>query len=307
MPRADEVRQGKLEQKASDKTDTDEALKELNATISSKTAAIQLLSVQVSELNAELEQAEERLENATALRKQEHEVYQAGSRDRRLALEVLKQAATVLRKFYATKEKTSFAQARARDDPPETWQNGTSTRKEIRTAGAEALLERVAKDITKEEQDAANDERAAEAAFEQFKEDDRTSFDQAMQEITAHLQKSATLKVTLGRDRERETQLGEDTQALALQLESLHGQCDELLQHFVARTKARSFELAQLKDVYVKVVLVRRQHLALLPPLGLLELLGPLLLLRLLRRLFSSRHWSTSNSQRGWNQRIQRP
>merc|ERR1719277_2370247 len=126
--------QSKLEQKAGDKVDTDEALKELNATISSKTAAIQLLSVQVAELNVELDQAEERLENATALRKQEQQVYQAGSRDRRLALEVLKQAATVLRRFYATKEKTGLAQAASSkkallgsttqagsEPPPETW------------------------------------------------------------------------------------------------------------------------------------------------------------------------------------------
>mmetsp|Transcript_80226 Transcript_80226/g.171770 ORF Transcript_80226/g.171770 Transcript_80226/m.171770 type:complete len:733 (+) Transcript_80226:79-2277(+) len=242
-----------LAEKAKEKTDIEDALDGVNATINFKAAESARLLSEVQEIEASIASAKAQLDNATVIRTREKDGYESGSKDRHLAVKVLKQAGEVLKRFYSSKEQVaSLAQAarksgRAAPAPP-TWSG--DSRKELPSAGVLALLEKVAEDITREQQAAEADEKASAAAFERLREEERADFDLMMQEITERVKHSAKLKVWLGADRETKTEKSEDLEALKAEIHSLHGQCDELLENFQARTKARSEELEQLRDVF---------------------------------------------------------
>jgi len=248
-----------LGRKGSEQASLRTAIDELNATIQRKTAETELLAAEVSSIEGELESMRVRLENATAIRKADKALYEAGKKDRALAIKVLAQAKAVLNKFYASGGKDALIQAheatggaefvpQSRGSAKPIVPSG-STRKTLASEGVIILLEKLAAEIAKEQNDAANEEQEAAAAYERLQVDSRAEFDDQIQVITDRVKVKAKTLVHIGSDKEVVRQKTEDQTAVGEQLGSLHGQCDELLASFEQRTTARSFELSQLRDV----------------------------------------------------------
>jgi hypothetical protein len=231
--------EAKLDEKDSEKAVAEEEISRLDASINRKTADAAQLAGEVKDIEAALDAMEKSLDKAGVLRKSEKSIYESGTKDRALAEKVLKQAKQILTAHY----KKAFIQRQPSTETP-----GSSS-KELQSQGALGLLDMVREDIAKEQKDAEQEEKAAAMAFDKLTIDSRNEFDAKMQEIIERKQLRAKTLVQLGSDKETKTQKAEDRAAIVQQLTSLHQECDDLLKHFDQRTKARLFEVGQLKDV----------------------------------------------------------
>jgi len=244
--------EAELDKKTGEQASVIAEIERLNASIARKTAEAEVLSEEVTTIEGELAELEATLKDAEKIRRKEKSIYEAGAKDRNLAVKVLLQAKEVLKAFYATADRTALAQAakdasREAQAPPAT--ASRSSRKDLASAAVVQIVEKLADEISKEETDAAAEEQEAATAFEQLQVDSRAEFDTQMQAITERVKVKAKTLVHLGTDKETHTQKGEDKLAIESQLVSLHKECDELLENFEQRLKARSFEVSQLKDV----------------------------------------------------------
>jgi len=236
--------EAEIEKKDGEQASVLAEIERLNASIERKTSEAEMLTAEVDIIEKELDTMEASLNNATGIRKAEKAVYEAGTKDRTLAVKVLVQAKEVLKKFYESKEKTSLMQAKAKQ--PEI---AKSSRKSLSSQAVVDRLDMVVSDINKEQHDATSQENAASAAFVKLQGDCRDEFDEQMQAITQRKKVKARTLVRLGADKEAHGQKEEDHGAVSTQLVSLHGQCDELLQNFDKRVDTRNFEVSQLRDV----------------------------------------------------------
>merc|ERR1719284_211727 len=78
--------------KDSEKADIEDELKSLNATIARKTSEVQTMTQEVTDIKAAIEESKQRDAEAAKLRKQAKGTYEAGSKDRKLAMKVLREA-----------------------------------------------------------------------------------------------------------------------------------------------------------------------------------------------------------------------
>lgn len=237
-----------LQSKDDEKASVEEEISLLTATIARKAAEIETLTSQVTQVEAEISAAKASLESAAGIRKKEKKLYETAKRDRALAVKVLKQARAVLTQFYETQDPTSLAQEDAGADQPATPQH--SSRKTVLGMQAVQMMEKIIGEVEQEQKDADIEENDAAASFEQLKVDSVKEFDDSMATITDRVKRRATLGVQLGTDKETLTQRQEDLDAVNQQLQALHGRCDELIANYEKRTKARSFEISQLRDVF---------------------------------------------------------
>merc|ERR1719356_364760 len=99
--------EAELEQKNSAKTEVEDTLKSLEAAIDYKTTEVESFENKVKATEEAVHQMKDNLEAAQGVRKSELKAYDASSRDRALAVKVLKQAKEVLRQFYETQEPTA--------------------------------------------------------------------------------------------------------------------------------------------------------------------------------------------------------
>lgn len=225
-------------------------LKMIVAGMHYKSSEIATMQKEIDELNAALEKMKKQVDEATKIRKKEHQDYETGKKDRLLSMKVLKQAQQVLKRFYATVDKTGFLQqGNSTGEAPksDTWFK--STRKEIAGNAVIQLLEKIADDILMEQRAAESDEKTAASSFEKLLVDSRAQFDNSMSEITERMKRKAKLTVEINADEQDKTQTDKDLTDVKAQLKSLHDKCDELMKTFQERTKARTFQISQLRDV----------------------------------------------------------
>eukprot|EP00747_Dinoflagellata_sp_TGD_P188226 gnl/TRDRNA2_/TRDRNA2_46892_c0_seq1.p1 gnl/TRDRNA2_/TRDRNA2_46892_c0~~gnl/TRDRNA2_/TRDRNA2_46892_c0_seq1.p1 ORF type:complete len:704 (+),score=249.67 gnl/TRDRNA2_/TRDRNA2_46892_c0_seq1:143-2254(+) len=238
--------ESELDSKGQEKADSEDTLAELEATIEKKESEVETLSSEIDGINAAIEEAKKAMESATSIRKKEKKVYEDGTKDRALAIKVLKQATAVLRKFYETQDNTGLAQV-SHHAPPKSW-DGT-TRKSGQSNIVMEMMAKIVDDVGKEQEDAEVEEKEAVEAFEKLKVQAREEFDGRIQEITVRTRQRAKVLVQLDTHKEDRDAEKSTLDSLKLQLAELHKECDELLQNFDKRTKARNFEIAQLRDV----------------------------------------------------------
>merc|ERR1719310_158190 len=154
-------------------------------------------------------------------------------------------------KFYESQDKTAAALAQTgkrQSPPPETF--GGSSRKSGEGNIVIAMIEKIIDDVAREEQDAASEENKAQTEFEQHLRESQAEFDDRMAEMTTKVKRKAKLLVQIGADtddRDSAKQAVDDTVAA---IAALKNDCDGFLKGFKEASKARAFEVAQLKDVF---------------------------------------------------------
>jgi len=245
-----------IETKDTEKTKTAEKLDMLSATITRKETMIATYANEVAEMERENEAAKAATDEAKVLRDGEKSAYEAGTKDRSLAVKVIQQAKTVLAQFYESKEKGSLAQVKVLHEksskqapPPETWSSTSSQRQSTGSGAVMLMLDKIAQDIETEQKDAAKEEKTSARAYERFQKDSREEFDKRAEEMTNRVTRKAKALVQVNNHREESSSLQEDHDAITVMLGDLHSECDALLQNHKQRSEARFFEVSQLRDV----------------------------------------------------------
>lgn len=243
-----------IETKDTEKTETQEKLDMLNATINRKDTMIQTYADEVAQMERENAAAKSATDEAKVLRDGEKSAYEAGAKDRTLAVKVIRQAKTVLAAFYESKEKGSLAQVTGVHDksgapPPETWSSTSSQRQSTGSGAVMMMLDKIAEDIETEQKDAAIEEKTSAKAYDRFQKDSREEFDKRAEEMTDRVTRKAKALVQVNNHREESTSLQEDFDSITVQLGDLHSECDALLQNHKQREEARFHEISQLRDV----------------------------------------------------------
>jgi len=224
-----------------EKAATVDDLAAVAADIDKKSSEVDSLADEVKRMYETIDQVAKSLEAAGKVRKEQLALFTAGTKDRALAVKVLNQARDVLQKFY-DKSKGNLLQAG--QQPP-----STSSRKSVESFGAVAMVQDIANDIAKEQKDAQMQEQEAVRVFEQLQKDSRSSTDDKHQDITDRVTAKAKLGVQINSLKETKETKANDLSSLNKQLAALHDSCDELVKFYDKRTKARSFEVSQLRDV----------------------------------------------------------
>lgn len=232
---------------------TQDEIEGLNATILQQEADIATLVQEINDLNEAIANDKTTLVDATKIRKQEKEAYVDATKDRTLSLKVMAQAKKILSEFYATQDHTGFIQAREKkqapsNSPPPTWTR--STRSSLESMNVLEIIDKIADDMRIEQKDASAEEKESEAAYDKLVTETQEAFDQRMEEITTRTKRKAKLGVQQNNDQETLLQTKQDLSSIHAEQTSLHDECDDLVQHFDQRVKARRFEMDQLHDVY---------------------------------------------------------
>jgi len=211
--------EGEIQKKEGEQSDMEDSLSTLNATIARKSSEVESLVQEVDSLNAAIEESKERDDSAADLRQRAKSTYEAGAKDRSMALKVLQGATRVLEEFYRTQDHTSrlLQTPRAhKRQMPETF-SGSS-----RHAGQGhvviEMLGKISEDIKREQKDAEIEETEAAAAWAAQLQSSRQEFDRRMEEITLRVARKAKVLVQLDNHKETQGQQLETLGAVAQQL-----------------------------------------------------------------------------------------
>lgn len=227
--------ESELKQKGDEKDDNEEKVQTLSTSIDKKTAEVSVSVQEIAELKAAIKDSKAMLEQAAGLRTKQQSAFDASSKERLLAVKVLKQARQVLMKFYVQRASASAP---------------SGGRRTTEGSAAIAMIEKISEDVLQEQEDAARAEKEQAAAFEKLRTDGQSEFDRRMREITTRLERKAKLLVQMDAQKESLSQSNESLEAVKTQIEGLKSDCDELIANHDSREKARAFEIAQLRDVF---------------------------------------------------------
>jgi hypothetical protein len=223
----------------------------VQANVDKKEAEVIDLADEVTAKEAEIVQIANSLAAAGNIRKQQKTLFTSSSKDRTLALKVLNQAVSVLNGFYnkanfMQSHKAAAMEARSSQAP-----TPPSFGKSKNTAGfgAVSMVQNIADDIRKEQKDAALEEQKAADVYAKLHDDSATDTDNLRKDITDSVMTKAKMGVQINTLKETLVQKNDDMTAVVSQLAALHSKCDELTKNYDERTKARTFEVNQLRDV----------------------------------------------------------
>mmetsp|Transcript_67016 Transcript_67016/g.160614 ORF Transcript_67016/g.160614 Transcript_67016/m.160614 type:complete len:694 (+) Transcript_67016:152-2233(+) len=237
---------------------SNDELEQLTATAKQKQAKVDTLTQEVAELETQIEQARSSLADAADIRKKEKKVYDDGTKDRNLAIKVMVKAQKVMTEFYRTQDNTEQhhdqlptpsegpAMPRKGGRVPKSW-SGT-TRHELQGNNIVELMAKIADDIRLEQKDADMAEGEASSAYKTLAEETRQQSEERTQGIRDRVTLRAKLRVQVADLTDRAEATQDDIDNLNKQLSALHEECDQLLQNFEQREKARGFEIGQLRD-----------------------------------------------------------
>jgi len=240
MCEAELDRKGKEQVKTSDKVGL------LTASMDSKQNEVNTLSAELAEIKRLMAQSKKDDETAGKLRKEQKQIYDAGTKDRKMAIKVLQSAKAVLAKFYASQQ--SFVQKSTKiAKAPDAEFSG---RKSLGGNIVIAMMDKIIDDVHREQADAEKEESAAAAEYSKHMQASFEAEAVRFQEITEKATRRARVKVWLGNTKEELDSEKDSLAKINEQITALHSDCDQLLQNFDKRTKARNFEIAQLRDVF---------------------------------------------------------
>jgi len=222
------------------KTETTDDLNAITANIEKKESDVDTLGDEIDHLYNEIDQIKERLGAALEIRKKEHATYEQGTKDRAMAMKILGQAKSVLQSFYAEGNSDGTNTEKADEQ---------TSRKTVASFGAVSMIQGIIDDVSKEQREAAADEKDSHNDFEELGVESEKTTDEKQQIITDRTKTRAKLRVQLNSLRESKTTKTNEIQALTQQLGAAHSECDELMKNYDQRLKGRSFEVEQLRDV----------------------------------------------------------
>lgn len=237
----------KFKTKGEKKDKTSDQIGMLEAKIESTGSEVETLTSEVKEINRLMQNSKTDGETASKLRQEQRKSFEVGTKDRKLAIKVISSAKAVLMKFY---DSAGFVQKSSKTSKGQSsWNLEDSPRKTGEGNIVIQMMDKIIDDVRLEQKDAQSEENDAQAAYDEFLDKSSTEYDARMEEINAKVTRKARLKVRLENDGDTLDQQNEKMTALKEQIKALHEECDGLLKSFGKRTKAREFEIAQLKDV----------------------------------------------------------
>merc|ERR1719353_2558981 len=243
--------------------DTEEEIASSAALIEECQEASAQTADEIALLQKEIKELDLAVAEATEQRKEEHGEYIQFMEENNAAVQLLEKAKNKLAKFYrpsqyveettpapvALMEGLTFVQVHHKEappPPPETW--GAYKKKEGKSNGAFALLDRLSKDLQDGIADAEHDEKTSQKDYETLMEDSTTSRAQKAESITEKEAAKADLDLKIETASEKKTALEADLLNIKDYLSKLHAQCDFLVENFDVRKTARDTELESLAN-----------------------------------------------------------
>merc|ERR1719389_1473588 len=244
--------------------DTAEEIESTAALIEECKEASAATADEIALLQKEIKELDLAVAEATEQRKEEHGEYIQFMEENNAAVQLLQKAKNKLSKFYRpsqyVKETTPAPVAliegplalvqvhhkEAPPPPPETW--GAYKKKEGKSNGAFALLDRLSKDLQDGIADAEHDEKTSQKDYETLMADSSTSRAQKAESITEKEAAKADLDLKVENASEKKTALEADLLNIKDYLSKLHAQCDFLVENYDMRKTARETELESLAN-----------------------------------------------------------
>lgn len=249
-----------LAQTDAEKSDTDDTIEGLEALIQSKASEALDIQREVDGIDSEIKSMNAAVKAAKEIRGKEQAAYESGSKDRKLAIKVLKQANNVLRMFYKSADRTGLLAkkigSKGKADPqqvgaksaPKTWT--ASSRKDTSSNAAIGMIQDLIADVQAEQTNADADEQKAADDFAEFQTNSQKQFDENMAEYTNRAKRKAQLLVQENGHADDHDGKEDELKGINEKLTALHAECDELLQFYDQRTKARRDQVDQLRDAF---------------------------------------------------------
>merc|ERR1719506_1930967 len=254
---------GDISSSEKEEKDTEEEIASSAALIEECKEASAAASDEIAVLQKEIKELDLAVAEATEQRKEEHGEYIQFMEENNAALQLLEKAKNKLAKFYrpsqyveettpapvALMEGLAFVQVHHKEappPPPETW--GAYKKKEGKSNGAFALLDRLSKDLQDGIADAEHDETTSQKDYETLMADSSTSRAQKAESITEKEASKADLDLKTETTIEKKTALEQDLLNIKDYLSKLHAQCDFLVENYDMRKTARETELESLAN-----------------------------------------------------------
>jgi len=247
---------------------------ELEATIEDLKAEIATLTKEIKELKAEIAESQLQMKRAGEDREIENKDFQLIVADQRATIKLLTGALHALKSYYG------FVQA------PGTSRASVSVKVTVEQAGPKTpappgfgeqkknamggpvinLIEQVIADAKKMMAEAIRDEEDAQTAYEDFVKDSNAEIDSKTKEIISKSAAKSKAETELAASEDALDAVEADLAHLSDYATQLHSSCDFVLKNFDIRQKARSEEIAALKQA--KAILSGAKFDALLQSYG---------------------------------------
>merc|ERR1719482_2160306 len=271
---------------AATKADTEEEIQASEALIEETKESSASLAEEVATLQKEIVTLDKAVAEATEQRKEEHADALQFQTENNAALQLIEKAKNRLLKFYRPTEykeppkqeltdeekilaasgrsdliatdapemimgttQTVYVQVAMKDapaPPPETW--GAYQKKDGKSNGVMALMDRLAKDLAAEMQEAQHEEETSQKDYERLMADSQGSRSQKAEGITRKSAAKADLDVKVQNTAEALDSHNIDLQNVQEYIVKLNSSCDFLIQNYDLRKAARSNELDSLAN-----------------------------------------------------------
>jgi len=202
----------------------------------------------------------------TEQRKEENAEYQELMSSNAAAKQLLEYAKNRLNKFYNPKlyapppvpeEDAALVQisehrslSATKDEPappPGTWTGGLKKKSE-ESSGVIGMIDLLIKDLDKEITEAEVEEKDAQSEYEKFMGDSASKRAEDSGALADKGKAKAEIESDLENHKEDKSSTTKELMATLKYIQSLHGECDWLLQHFDIRKEARAGEVESLKN-----------------------------------------------------------
>merc|ERR1719235_1260926 len=244
-------------------------IEKLEAEVSQDADLIDGINAEIATLKEEIMELDKAVAEATEQRKDEHEDYVENIQLTGTAIELVGKAKNWLQKFYnptlykappkherTMEEKIleaggAFAQYGSDDQvapppPPETF--GAYEKSSGKSSGVLALMDSIVKELEDDIKDAEYEEKTAQKDYEELMTDSGEARAQKVKGITDKEQAKATVSSKKLQASEKEKADFRDVNSINKYQNTLHGDCDFILENYDARKEARTQEIESLKN-----------------------------------------------------------
>jgi len=239
------------------KKSLEQTISDLETTIAEAEEGISTSASEIEKLEAGIKKLDKSVAEATEQRKEEHEDFTELMASDSAAKELLKFAKNRLNKFYnpklykaPPKEEPELVEIRAHagkeapPPPPETF--GAYSKKTEESGGVIAMVDLLIKDLDKEMTEAETSEEDAQKDYEELMKDSAEKRAQSSKSLTEKQETKAALEADLESHKEEKASTKKELGATVMYIQSLHAECDWLLQYFDMRKTARADEVDAL-------------------------------------------------------------
>merc|ERR550537_439406 len=238
----------------------EKTIADLETAIATDKEGIATLTSEIEPLEDSIKALDKAVAEATEQRKEENEDFTELMAPDSAAKEIIGFAKNRLNKFYnpslykppPKREEVSFVQIRehrARSieaPPPAPEAPGAYKKKGEESSGVIAMIDLIVKDLDKEMTVAKTEEKDAQADYEQMMKDSAEKRADDAKHLADKEGALADMQASLEKDTETKASTTKELAATLQYIQSLHAECDWLLQYFDVRKEARTSEIDAL-------------------------------------------------------------